>query len=159
MVDNIKLVSGATSRASRSETDKIDKLFGKMEISYALNTGKIVNFKRGQDLANGMVHYIKHQRPEIPEKCIEKLFSTSNIYPSLVVGVVDGLNMDELFSKKKAVPTTPSSATTAGNHLATIATIMSTAVTGLTSKAAANHADADREETIDYNDMPTDVRE
>ena len=41
MVDHIKQVSGATGRASRSETDKIDKLFGKIELSYALNTGKL----------------------------------------------------------------------------------------------------------------------
>ena len=35
---------------------------------------------------------------------------------------------------------------------------MTSAVTGLTSKAAVNHADADREETIDFNDMPDDLR-
>ena len=34
---------------------------------------------------------------------------------------------------------------------------MSTAVTGLTSKAAANHADTNKDETIDYKDMPADV--
>ena len=89
---------------------------------------------------------------------MEILFSTSNIYPSLVVGAVDGSKMDELFSTKQPVstPSTPSSAAT--NHLASIATTMSTAVTGLTSKAAANHADADWDETIDYKDMPPDVR-
>ena len=47
MVHNIKNVSGATQRVSRAETDKVDKLFGKMEISYALNNGKVVNFQRG----------------------------------------------------------------------------------------------------------------
>ena len=35
---------------------------------------------------------------------------------------------------------------------------MSTAVTGLTSKAAANHANADREETNEFNDMPANLR-
>jgi len=63
MVDHIKQVSGATVRASRSETDKIDKLFDRMELSYALNTGKIVNFQRGQDLATGLMHYINQQHP------------------------------------------------------------------------------------------------
>ena len=64
--------------------------------------------------------------------------------------------MDELSSKKQAIPaTTPTG--TAGNHLASIATSMLTAVTGLTSKNAVNHVNANREETIDYNDMPTDV--
>ena len=62
MVDNIKNVWGATRRASRAETDKIDNLFGKMEISYALNNGKVVNFQQGQDLATGMTYFIKHQR-------------------------------------------------------------------------------------------------
>ena len=141
---------------------KIETLFGKMEISYALNTGKIMNFCRGQDLANGMMHYIKHQRPEIPNKCMEILFSTSNIYPSLVVGAVDGLDMTELFSSKPALPSSTTTgtiaATVAGNHLATIATSMSTIGTGLTSKAAATYADADREETMDFKDMPPDVR-
>ena len=74
-----------------------------------------------------------------------------------MVGAVDGLNIDELFSSKQPLTSTPSANTVAGNHLATIATTMSSAVTGLTSKAAANHADADREETIDFKDMPVDL--
>ena len=130
-----------------------------MEISYALTSGKIVNFRRGQDLASGMVHYIKNQRPEIPTKCMEILFSTSNNYPSLVVGAVDGPDMDELFSTKQPVPNPSSSPSAANNHLASIATTMLTALTGLTSQAAAKHADADRDETIDYKDMPTDFWE
>ena len=73
------------------------------------------------------------------------------------------MNMDELFSSRQPVPNPSLSSlaatTAAGNHLASIATTMLSAVTGLTSKAAANHADADRDETIDYKDMPTDVRE
>ena len=36
---------------------------------------------------------------------------------------------------------------------------MLTAVTKLTSKAAANHANNDQDETIDYKDIPTDVWE
>ena len=79
MVHNIKNVSGATQRVSRAETDKIDKLFGKMEISYALNNGKVVNFQQGQDLATRMTYFIKHQRPEVPIKCMEILSLTSNI--------------------------------------------------------------------------------
>ena len=35
---------------------------------------------------------------------------------------------------------------------------MSTAFTGLTSKAADNHANADQEETIDFKDMPVNLR-
>ena len=99
-LDHIKLVSGATNRASRSKTDKIDKLFGKMGISYQLTNGKVVNFQRGQDLATRIMHFIRTQRPDVLGKCMEILFLTSNIYPSLVVGAVDGLNMDELFSAK-----------------------------------------------------------
>ena len=69
--------------------------------------------------------------------------------------------MDKLFSSKQTIPNPFASTATAaaGTYLATIATTMSTAVTRLTSKAAANHADANRDETIDYKDMPTDVRE
>ena len=36
---------------------------------------------------------------------------------------------------------------------------MSTAFTGLTSKAATNHANTDRDETIDYKNMPTNIWE
>ena len=35
---------------------------------------------------------------------------------------------------------------------------MSTIGTGLASKAAANHANADKEETMDFKDMPADLR-
>ena len=35
---------------------------------------------------------------------------------------------------------------------------MTTAVTGLTGRAAINHADANREETIDFKDMPVNLR-
>ena len=90
---------------------------------------------------------------------MEILFSTSNIYPSLLVGPVDGLNMEKLFSSKRPVPNpfSTDAITTTGNNLASIATIISTAVAGRTSQAAAKHADADRDETIDYKDMPPDV--
>ena len=78
------------------------------------------------------------------------------------MGAVDRLNIDELFSFKQPVPNPSSSSsaatTTAGNHLASITTTMSTAVTGLTSQAAVKHADADQDETIDYKDMPANVR-
>jgi len=73
-----------------------------------------------------------------------------------VVGVFDGLNMDKLFSTKQAAPTTTISSSGNDVNLASIATSMSTAVS---SKNAANHADSKKEGTIDYNDMPTDVRE
>ena len=61
-----------------------------------------------------------------------------------MVGIVDGLNMDKLFSEKQAISTTILTGT-AGNHLASIATSMWTAMTGLTSKNTANHANADKE--------------
>ena len=91
--------------------------------------------------------------------------SISRIYPS-PIDVVDGLDMDKLFSSQQAIPAptaaSVTAAITATTHLATIATMMSSAVssaTGLTSKAAAAHADADRDETMDYKDMPTDLRD
>ena len=68
--------------------------------------------------------------------------------------------MDKLFSKKQAVPVpslSTATAATTGTHLATIANTMLTAVIRLTSKAAANYANANRDETIDYKDTPTNV--
>ena len=63
-----------------------------------------MNFQRGQDLGNGIVHFIKQQRVEVLSKCMEVLFLTSNIYSSLVVGVVDGLKMDELSTSRQPLP-------------------------------------------------------
>ena len=130
-----------------------------------MKNGSIINFKRGQELATGMVHFIKNQRDDVPAKCMEVLLSISKIYPS-PIGIVDGLNMDQLFSNQQAIPpptqATVAAANTAGNHLASIANTISTAVSGaprLTSQAAANHAEADRDETIDFKDMPQDLRD
>ena len=68
--------------------------------------------------------------------------------------------MDKLLSSKQTIPapTTSTAAATAGTHLATIATTISTAVSCVTSKAAASHANADKDETIDCKDRSTDVR-
>ena len=108
-----------------------------------------------------MVHFIKVQREDVPAKCMEVLFSISRIYPS-PIGIVDGLNMDKLFISEQSIPPsiTTTATVTAGNHLATIANTMSTAVSGarLTSKAAANHANASRDETIDFKDIPTNLQ-
>ena len=131
-----------------------------MQLSYTMQNHIIVYFQQGQELATAISHCIKYQRPDVPKKCLEIQFATSRIYPSLVTGIVNGLNMDELFSSPQAVPVPPSLTTTAaitGTHLATIATTISTAVTGLTSKTATNHANANRDEMIDYKDMPTNV--
>ena len=158
MSTHIKTESGATSR---SETDKVEALFKLIQISYQLSTDKLVHFKRGQELAAVIQHFLKHQPQEVLPKCIEILFSTSRIYLSLV-GVVDGLNMDKLFSEEQAFSAPSSSTTatvTAGTHLETITNTMSISVIGLTRKVAANHAHANRDVAIDYKDMPTDVRE
>ena len=77
MVDCIKQVLGAMARA--------------------LNNGKYVNFQRGQVLCNGIVHFIKQHCVDVSSKCMKVLFSTLNIYLPLMVGVVDGLKIDELF--------------------------------------------------------------
>ena len=96
---------------------------------------------------------------------MEVLLSISKIYPS-PTGILDGLDMDKLLSSQQAIPkptaASVTAATAAGNHLASIATKMSSAVSGtagLTSKAAAIHAHADQDETMDYKDMPTDLRD
>ena len=115
----------------------------------------VVNVVRGQELARGIVHFLKHQLNYVPEKCPEIQFSTSSIFPSMS-GIVNGLNMDELFGTKQAVPTTTTSTFGNGANLASITTLM---LTTMSSKNATNHADSDKEETIDYNSIPTDVRD
>ena len=101
-----------------------------------------------------MVHFIKNQQDDVPAKCMEVLLLISTIYPS-PTGIVDGLNMDKLFSSEQAIPpptqATANAAVTAGTHLATIANTMSTAISGagLTSKGATHHANANQDETID----------
>ena len=67
--------------------------------------------------------------------------------------------MDELFSEKQAVSTSKLPTTTIRNHFAFFTTLMSNAVSGTTGKNAVNHADTNKEETIDYNDMPADICE
>ena len=86
---------------------------------------------------------------------MEVLLSISKIYPS-PTGILDGLDMDKLFCSQQAIPkptaASVTAATAAGNHLASIATKMSSAVSGtagLTSKAAATHANTDWDETMD----------
>ena len=110
---------------------------------------------RGQDLAHSIIQAIKYQHYDVLEMCFEVQFSCSRIYLSLS-GIVDGLNMVKLFTSKQADPTTTTS--TAGND-ANLASISTSMLTVMTSKNAANHADSDKEETMDYNDMLTDIRE
>ena len=156
MIGHIKTESGSVG--TQSKTDKVETLFKTIQLSYKMQNNRVMIFIRGQELASDIQHFLKHQRDDVPTKCTEILLLTTRIYPS-PIGIVDGLNMDKLFSSKQAIPapTTPTAAATARTHLATIATTMSTAVSGVTSKAAANHADADKDETIDYKDMPADV--
>ena len=116
-----------------------------MLLSYRKANGSYVYFERGQELASAIQYFVKNPRHDVPSKCLEIQFSTSRIYP-FPVGIVDGLNIDKLSSNKQAipVPTTSTAAATAETHLATIATTMSTAVSGVTSKTAANHANTDK---------------
>ena len=160
------IVTEPGSGGTRSKTEKVEKLFKTMKLSYKMKSNKYMRFKRGQDFAAGMVHFINQQRDDVPiKKCMEVFLLISRIYSSLI-GIVDGLDMDKLFSSVQAIPgpTTASvtAANTANGHLATIATTFSSAIsgaTGLTSKAAASHANADQNETMDYKDMPTDLRD
>ena len=71
MIDHITRESG--TGGTRSKTDKVESLFKTMILSYKMKNGTIVKFKRGQDLATGMVHFIKNQRDDVPTKCIEVL--------------------------------------------------------------------------------------
>ena len=73
-------------------------MFGTIQLSYTIQNHTVVYFKQDQELATIISHSIKHQRPDVLKRCLEIQFATSIIYPSLVVGVVDGLSMDQLFS-------------------------------------------------------------
>ena len=64
--------------------------------------------------------------------------------------------MDNIFSIEQAAPITTTSSYDNDANLVSIATSMLTAVS---SKNAANHAAFDKEKTIDYNNMPIDIRE
>ena len=157
MIAHIKSKSGTSTRA---ETAKVEKLFETMLLSYKMKHVNIMFFKQGQKLALRMIRFFKNQQDDVPAKCMEVLLSTSQIHLSLI-GIVDGLNMDKLFISEQAIPpsTTTAKTVTAGNHLATIANTISTAVSGagLTSKATANNANANQEETIDFKDMPANL--
>ena len=133
---------------SKSETEKVDDLFQTMQLNYKMINGKYVYFKQRQELATAIQYFLKNPRPEVPSKCMEIQFTTSRIYPSLVASVVDGLDMDDLFSAKQPVPTSSFIPSATNNHLASIATTMSTAVTGLTSQVATKHHYGKRFEVI-----------
>ena len=45
-----------------------------------MNNGRVMLFKHGQELASGIVHFIKYQRDNVPAKCIEIL----TLLPSLL---------------------------------------------------------------------------
>ena len=66
MIDHIVTQSG--SGGTRSKKDKVEKLFKTMKLGYKLKSGKYMRFKRGQDLAAGMVHFINHQQEDVPTK-------------------------------------------------------------------------------------------
>ena len=133
-------------------------MFKPMLLSYKLGNSKYTYFKRGQELVSEFQYFLKNQRPDVPSKCLEIQFTTSRIYPS-PVGIVDGLNMNKLFSSEQDIPVPSASiaTATAGTHLTTITTMMLTVVSGVTSKVATNYANDDTDETIDYKGIPADV--
>ena len=70
MLNHIKTESGASTRGN---TAQVDELFATMLWSYRLKSGRLVAFKRGQDLATGILHYLAQQREDVPTKCMEVL--------------------------------------------------------------------------------------
>lgn len=69
--------------------------------------------------------------------------------------MVNGFNIDELFTKAQTVLITVPSTTGSDVSLAVISTTIRT----ISSKNAAQSADNDKEESINYNDMPKHVCE
>ena len=130
MISQIKTES--RSVGTRSKTDKVETLFKTMQLRYKMNNGQHVSFKQGQKLVTAIVQFIKHQRVEVPAKCIEIFLATTRIYPSLI-GIVDGLNMDKLFTSKQAIPAPTTSTATAAAGTGTRATFdiyISVVITG-----------------------------
>ena len=69
--------------------------------------------------------------------------------------MIDGFDMDKLFTRQQAAPTTILS--TMGSDASLVA--ISAAMTIISSKNAARSVDNDKDELIDYNNMPTYVCE
>ena len=151
------------SIGTRSKTDQVEKLFKTIQLTCTTKNNKVIHFKQVKELATAISHFLKHPYPDDPKKCLEIQFIPTRIYPS-PVGIVDGLNMNNFFSSEQTIPAPFVSTVTAasGTHLANISTTMLIAVTDLSSKVAANHinyANVNKDETIDYKDMPTSVCE
>ena len=69
--------------------------------------------------------------------------------------MVDGFDMDMLFTKAQSAPTTVPSTTGSDASLRAI----STAITTISSKNTACLSNTDKDKVIDGNNMPKDIRE
>ena len=134
--------------------DKMDNCFGDMTLSYELKSGDDYEFDQPQKLTKGIDINLKRQCDGVPENYVVIFFSLSALYPTLDC-MVTGFDIEKLFTKaQSAAATAP---LTTGNN-ASFASF-STAMTNIRNKNAARLTDNDKDETIDYKDMPKDVRE
>ena len=86
--------------------------------------------------------------------CLAFFFSCSSVYPTFY-DIVDGFDIDKLFTRQHGAPTTIPATTESDASLAAISTVMP----NIRSKNIAQSADNNKEETIDYNYMQKDVHE
>lgn len=121
---------------------------------YVLKNGLVFEFDHAQETAKCVDANLAQQVEGVPENYVVIYFSCSSIYPSLD-GRVDGLDMNKLFKRAQATPTTTTSNTGSDTSLKATSAVM----TNISSKNAACSADSDKAEIIGYNDMPKDVRE
>ena len=150
VIDYIMQKSGSTSK---EVAKKVDALFGNIKISFIKHSGEVIEVVCGQDIARGIVHALKYQRYDVLKNCLKVRFLFTRIYWS-VSGMVNELKMDQLFTMEQAPPA--NAPLTAGNN-ANVVYIATFMLTGLSCKNTASYADTDKEETIDYNEMPKDV--
>ena len=79
-------------------------LFGNIKLGYTTRVGDAVYFTQWQDLVKDIVQTIKHPHTGLPEHCcFVNWISFTRIYSSFT-GMVNGFNMDKVFTSEQAAP-------------------------------------------------------
>ena len=146
------------SLAAYYQEDKVGYFFGKMTLTYVLKNGDVCDFDWSQELAKGIASNLKKPCYGVQKHYVAIFFSYSSTYSTLD-NMVDGFDMNKLFIRQQAAPTTVLATTRRDASLAAISTAM-TNCKNISSKNVAHSADNDndKEETIDCKDMSTNVK-
>lgn len=105
-------------------------------------------------LSKGTDNDLKIPAEGLPDNCVVNYFSCSAVYLSLD-GMVDGVVIDKLFTKAQSAPTTAPLTTWNDASLAGIFSAM----TNVTDKNSTCSANNDKEGTIKYNEIQSNVCE